>query len=286
MNILLVSDFGIHHNIGGAQRSNQLIMEEGQKRNHNITTLHFDTDPSILNQHYDIVISSNLEMLYQQKNATDLLQYIVSAKKHVRLEHDANRYLGHEDRKMLFQSCDKTFFLTNFHYEKFIEMYGPIFKNVEIVPDPIDSKLFYNAGNEREDKTLYVGYMHYLKGTNTFIQYVLEHPDDNFVVAGWGDDNFQYSLRSLPNVEWLGMIDYSEMPNIYNKYARLYYHPKFFEPFCRSIGEAILCGIHIDANDLIGATYHHSSVGLDQFRIECGGAAETFWHKIESDLLK
>ena len=160
-------------------------------------------------------------------------------------------------------------------------MYGSIFKNVEIVPDPIDTKLFYNMENEREDKILYVGYMHHLKGTSVFLQYVVENPDLRFVMASWGNTNYQQIAMSLPNIEWLGNIDYFDMPSLYNKYKTFYYHPIFFEPFCRSVGEAILCGMKINSNDIIGSLHHYNKVGKKDFKLGCNQAPQTFWNKID-----
>ena len=58
MNILFVSDFSLNHNRGGAQRSNDLIINTGIDLGHNITPFNVDSDPKLLDQQYEIVISS------------------------------------------------------------------------------------------------------------------------------------------------------------------------------------------------------------------------------------
>ena len=63
MKVLWISDFGIKHNIGGAQRSNQLVIEEGQRQGHHIIEFNYDSEDSILRGTYDLVVSSNLEVL-------------------------------------------------------------------------------------------------------------------------------------------------------------------------------------------------------------------------------
>ena len=282
MKILWISDFGISHNIGGAQRSNQIIIDEGINRKYTITEFNYSSDKTLLNHSYDLVVSSNLEML--SNSYPDIINYISSTKKHVRLEHDANRYLSQKSREMLFGSCDITFFLTEFHHKQFVEMYGSIFKNVEIVPDPIDTNLFYDMHQKREDKILYVGYMHPFKGTDTFLKYVAENPSSKFVMASWGSNNYEQIARSLSNVEWLGNIDHSEMPNLYNKYKIFYYHPLYFEPFCRSVGEAILCGMEINSNHIVGSLHHFIAVGAETFKVQCNNASSLFWDHVESAL--
>ena len=180
MKVLLVSDFGIRHSLGGAQRSNQLILDEGVQRGHDISIYHYDTDQSVLWDTYDVVISSNLEVI--SKTNPMVLQYCATSNNHVRLEHDFCRYLDNNVREYLYTSCKKAFFLTNYHYKKFVEYYGDYFVNVEIVPDPINMYRFYNMELERKDDILYVGFMHPLKGTNNFISYVNNNPDNRFLL--------------------------------------------------------------------------------------------------------
>ena len=137
MKILLISDFGIDHTPGGAQRSNQIIVDKGIAKGYDIKCFHYDSDTRVLEEDYDVVISSNLEVI--SNRYPDLVKSIPSLSNHVRLEHDSNLYWDNEFRKYFLGSCKLSFFLTQFHYDFFVEMYGDIFPNVRIVPDPIDS---------------------------------------------------------------------------------------------------------------------------------------------------
>ena len=105
VDVLWISDFGINHNIGGAQRSNDLIIQEGRSQGHIIQAFHHDTDPQALNKSYDLLVSSNLDLLFRQR--PDIIDYISTHPNHVRLEHDANRYLPDERRQVLFGNCKK-----------------------------------------------------------------------------------------------------------------------------------------------------------------------------------
>jgi len=280
MRVLLISDYSLQHTSGGAQRSNSIIMDEGRRRGHVIEEYNYDSNPDSLQQSYDVVISSNLEAL--SRTQPNIIAWIASHHNHARLEHDANRYLSDGVRTMLFRSCKKAFFLSKFHYKNFVESYGDYFINVEIVPDPIDSNIFNDLKQERENKILYVGFMHPFKGTDEFLSYAFENPDLDFVVAGWSNDH-QYirSCEILSNVEMLGKVDYTEMSALYNKYERMFYKPVFYEPFCRSVAEALLCGIDIDSNNLIGSLHFLNEVGYDEFSRQCNKAPETFWESIE-----
>lgn len=280
MKILFISDFGIHHNSGGAQRSNQILIDEGVYRGHDISIYHYDSKQEILWDNYDIVISSNLEVISQTNPM--LIQYCATADKHIRLEHDFCRYLDSNIRKYLYSSCIKTFFLTNYHYKKFIEYYGDYFVNVEIVPDPIDKHKFYNMGLVRSNDILYIGFMHPLKGTDNFINYVNNNPNKNFKVAGWGDKRYEDFMRSASNIEFIGKINHSKMPELYNTHAKMYYKPEFDEPFCRAVGEALMCGVEIIGDsDKIGSLYMMQEDPIN-FATRCDNASKTFWEILEN----
>lgn len=279
MNILLISDYDVKHIPGGAERSNRIIIDEGLKRNHKIKLFNFDSNPSDLNENYDIVISSNLEFL--SKNNPYIIEYILSSKNHVRLEHDSCRYLTNDTRKTLFQSCKKTFFLTNYHYNKFIEYYGNYFINVEIVPDPIDTKMFYNMNLDRSESILYIGFMHQLKGTNNFIKYVIDNPQLNFVVASWGDVQYINWMKQQNNINFLGAIEYNYMPKLYNQHKYMYYNPIADEPFCRSVGEALLCDVQIINSPTNIGSIHMYNEDPKAFGERCNKAAKNFWEILE-----
>lgn len=280
MRVLLISDYCLTHTPGGAQRSNEIIMEEGRRRGHSISEYNYDSDQKMLGHPYEVVISSNLETISRTSPA--IIPWIISQQNHVRLEHDANRYLPSEIRRNLFASCKKTFFLSNFHHSQFVKDYGDYFVNVEIVPDPIDLETFKDFKQNREDKILYVGFMHPFKGTDDFFSYALENPDLSFVVAGWAnEERYMRNCQTFSNIEMLGKAAYEEMPNLYNRYATLFYKPSKYEPFCRSVAEALFCGIKVQSNNLVGSLHFLEEVGHDEFVSQCNRAPETFWEKVE-----
>lgn len=280
MRILLISDFGLHHTPGGAQRSNQIIIDEGNSRGHDITCFHYDSDVAALQNKYDVVISSNLETI--SKTLPRLVESIPGLDNHVRLEHDSNLYWPNEFRKHFWESCKISFFLTKFHHEFFVKMYGDFFPNVKIVPDPIGED-FYDMKLERSNKIAYIGFMHELKGTNNFLKYARQNPDKEFIVAAWGGREWTDSINKLKNLELVGKLDHTEMPMLYNRVDSLYYNPICNEPFCRSVGEALMCGTKIIGDsDRIGSLKMYES-DRDGFRKKCIDAAGDFWRVLEND---
>ena len=279
MKILWISDFCLNHTKGGAQRSDDIIIRSGLNDGLDITWFTHDSDPALLEEKYDHVISTNLEHI--SKTSPHIINWLQYHPNHSRLEHDMNAYLTPEDRQLLFSSCKNTFFLTNYHYEIFRNSYGDFFKNVKIVQDPVDVNSFYDKQLERENKVLYAGYMHPLKGTENFFNYVLGNPQLEFAVAGWGTPLYEFAAKAAPNIEYLGTVPYEEMPELYNKYTTFFYHPFVKEPFCRSVCEAMLCGMKLDVNpSQIGCIHEYNRVGMEKFKENCNMAAEQFWAQI------
>lgn len=280
MKVLLISDFGVQHTSGGAQRSNEIIVKEGISRGHKVLQFHYDSSFSTLLDKYDVVISSNLEVI--TRHAPQLVRDIPELDNHVRLEHDSNLYWDNEFRKRFWASCKISFFLTEFHHNFFKEIYGDIFPNVRIVPDPIDES-FLDEKMERSEKIGYVGFFHELKGTQNFIDFAKENKDDEFIVCGWGDPEWSRKISSIENVDFIGKIEYSRMKDFYNSIASLYYNPICNEPFCRSIGEAIMCGTNIiGGSNRIGSLKMYKS-DPNGFREKCINAASDFWEILENE---
>ena len=71
------------------------------------------------------------------------------------------------------------------------------------------------------------------------------------------------------------------MPNLYNKYESIFYNPVLPEPFCRSICEALLCGMKIlsSSSKMIGCLNELESVGEEKFKFNCENATQIFWEK-------
>ena len=280
--ILWLSDFDLDKAPGGAQRSDKLIIDKGKLLGFNILKLNHETFGEHVNIHdYDILVTSNLCAVLQKYPW--VLDETIKHKYHVRIEHDSNDYLSQENRVKLFSFCKKTFFLTDYHFNFFQELYGNIFKNVEIVPDPIETNKFYDYGQDREDKILYVGYMHPLKGTSNFFELALRNPDKKYAIAGWSDyQTYNFLSVNVPNIEYLGLVEYEQMPKIYNKYKTLYYEPNLREPFCRSVAEAITCGMLImtKSQSKIGCLHDIEKYGIEKFKDNCKKASVVFWNKI------
>lgn len=280
--ILWLSDFDISMAPGGAQRSDKILIDAGLLKGFNILKVNHDTFSFINNiNDFDIVISTNMCAL--SAKYPHLIDELSKHKCHIRLEHDSNSYLSQNQRIKLFSNCAKTIFLTEYHFSFFKELYGNIFNNVDIVYDPIDTDLFSDKKEKREDKILYAGYMHTEKGSEEFFEYALRNQDKQFVIAGFTDRAiYNFLATNIPNIEYLGLVNYENMPIIYNKYKEMFYSPNLREPFCRSVAEAICCGMNIltNAQSRIGCIQEIQKHGIQKFKEDCKNAPINFWKKL------
>jgi glycosyltransferase involved in cell wall biosynthesis len=280
MRILFISDFSLTQRAGGAQVSNDIILKKGRQLGHDITEHNHSSSITDFLSSYDLVINSNLEMI--SKISPEKINYITKFPNSVRLEHDSCSYLNPQTREDLFGNCVKTFFLSDFHYSFFKDLYGDFFKNVEIVYDPIDVNLFRKIETQKVYDVVYCGYLHPLKGVNNLINYSKNNPDRQISVFGWGDTNPATYFENQANIDFKGVKPYEEIASVFQQAKAVFHAPIVNEPFCRMIGEAILCGVEevIGSTDKIGAHLEFQKVGYDKFNEGCGSAAEKFWSKI------
>ena len=280
MRILFVSDFTLEQRHGGAQVSNSLIIEHGKKLGYDIIEHHHSSSSTDFLSSYDLVINSNLEAI--SKIAPEKFELIKKLPNSVRLEHDSCSYLSDQNRRELFTNSHKNFFLTDYHYCFFKELYGESFKNVEIVYDPIDTSIFKKADYRKEYDIVYCGYLHPLKGLNHLTSFARENPQRHIHVFGWGDFNVKDFFKKYPNISFDGEKKHSEIAEIFQKCNSVFHFPVVNEPFCRMIGEALLCGVEdvIGDKSKIGSLIEFNKVGYEKFKERCENAPSLFWEKV------
>jgi glycosyltransferase involved in cell wall biosynthesis len=281
MKVLFISDFNINQNPGGAQVSNESIISFGRSLGHEITLFDYQSSPIELISRFDIVISSNLEVLSQHKSY--IFDFIFNHDNHVRLEHDSCSYLNNDLRKKLFCHSKKNFFLSNFHIDFFKKKYGNYFSNIEIVYDPIDCSKINNSLENRKYDITYAGFLHPLKGCDNLYKFAKENPNREINIFGWSyDDNIINRLCSLHNIIFHGKKTPSEIFNIYSQSKYIYHNPVVNEPFCRMVAEALLCGCDfIGDKTKIGSIQEFEKVGYEKFKYNCENASKIFWEKLK-----
>ena len=283
MNVLMISDFSLEQNPGGAQVSNAAIIKAGEALGHSIKLMTNESPFTSLLPHYDLLISSNLEAITQKDTTGYVINRIINHSRHVRLEHDSCSYLPEEERKRLFTSAKISFFLSEFHANFFQELYGDYFHDIFIVYDPIDSTIFYEKPTELMYDVVYCGFIHPLKGAGNLIRFARENSSRKITVFGWPDSAGLSLSKEATNIEFKGVVGHKETAEIFRSSHAIYHSPQVREPFCRMVGEALLCGVEevIGATEKIGSYLEFQKHGRDSFKERCNNAATSFWAKIE-----
>ena len=279
MKVLFISDFTLDQKQGGAQVSNSLIIKKGRELGYEIHEHHHNSSIVDFLTSYDLVVNSNLEAI--SKIAPAKFNMIERLPNSVRLEHDSCSYLSAGDRRILFNNSKKNFFLTEFHYSCFKELYGDYFKNVEIVYDPIDTSIFKKKEEKKIYDVVYCGYLHPLKGLNNLIKFARNNPDRQIKVFGWSDNNPTGLFDREENISFMGACQHHETALIFQQANAVFHSPVVNEPFCRMIGEALLCGVEeiIGDTSKIGAYLEFEKQGYETFKEGCEIASEKFWEK-------
>jgi len=284
MRFLFVSDFTLEQRSGGAQVSNDLIIKRGRELGHEIIEHDYTSSPVDFLSYYDSIISSNLEVI--SRSAPIKLDFITKHGNHIRLEHDSCSYLNAEVRRSLFESSNLNFFLSDFHIGFFRERYGNYFENVEIVYDPIDTGLFCDDSSEKIYDVVYCGYLHELKGLKNLLHFASSNPNREISVFGWCDFKPESAFSALDNISFHGERTHEEIAKIFKQSLAVYHSPIVNEPFCRMVGEALLCGVRevIGSTEKIGSYLEFQKHGIEKFSQDCSNAPDVFWQKVQESL--
>ena len=268
---------------GGAQVSNELIIQKGRELGHEITEHNYDSSPINFLYNYDLVISSNLNIISTIN--PEILDFIINHHNHIRLEHDSCHYLNNDYRKLLFESSKINFFLSDFHLEFFIEKYGNYFKNIEIVYDPIDTNIFYNKKSDIKYDIVYCGFLSEEKGYRNLLNFAIQNPNRSIHIFGWQEDQkIIEDLKNQKNIFLNEKVSHEETAKIFQQSKFIYHSPILNEPFCRMVGEALLCGCEfIGDESKIGSLQEFRKHGEQEFSQRCNDAANIFWQKIQKN---
>ena len=284
MKILFISDFSINQKYGGAEISNGILIDAGKQLGHDIVEFTTESSPLILLQHYDLIISSNFCALNYMDSNRFIFNFIINNPNHIRLEHDSCMYFSAEDRRKLFCSSKKNFFLTDFHAKFFKQFYGDYFNNIEIVYDPIDVERFTEIASEKIYDIVYCGFLSDLKGANNLIDYARKNKDRHVAIFGWSEDESIINrINLIENITLNPRVPHSEIHTIYQKSKFIFHSPKINEPFCMMVAEALLCGCSFigDASK-IGSYKEIETHGIELFKKICKESKKNFWQIVNS----
>jgi len=284
--ILWINDLHISEHVGGAQQTNQLVIDYGKAHGIDIDELNYNNNGLKITPQtqkiYDYIITNNV---YLFSKIPGFLDWVNQLSNSIRFEHDANSYLSQTNRKKLFQNAKLSIFLSDEHLQYFQDTYGKLFTEIPttVVHPCIDTSLFYDYQTQRSDYTLYAGLLHPLKSLASLKKRALM--GKKVLISAIGNFNLIDDIIKLPNVRFVGTTSYEQMPTLYNQHKQLLYCPGQLEPFCRMVGEALLCNMPIDTDNCkykIGALELYNRIGYSKFQMVCGHAAQVFWETVNN----
>ena len=137
----------------------------------------------------------------------------------------------------------------------------------------IDTKKFYNRYNNRDIENLFVGVLNEGKGLKNLEKI---YSDKAITLIGKSGNNKPPTFGN-----WLGEIDYDQIPEYMNRSKNFVFMPRWPEPQGRVVVEAALCGCNLILNENVGACSFN-------FDLRCSNnykeAKEEFWNHVEKTL--
>jgi glycosyltransferase involved in cell wall biosynthesis len=135
----------------------------------------------------------------------------------------------------------------------------------------LDTTKFRQLGLDRDIDVLYVGTINRAKGYFNLLE---RFDPARLTLAG------RNALDQPVLGNYLGPVDYDELPQLYNR-ARFFAHlPQWYEPMGRTVVEAALCGCELILNERVGVTSYPRSDWLDPMTVERNG--QRFWEDLEA----
>jgi len=258
--IIWVQDFNTATHPGGAQLTNQYVIDWGKNLGFDIEECSIYTidklgkDPRYYLMEGDFYIMNNV--VHLNKLYPFLIREIINYKKYIRYEHDYMWMHGTlydpEMMRELFSKSLMNIYLSPLHHEVHQEK-GLGRKDDTIMPSPIDEKVFRRMSHiERIPNTcIYTGGITNHKGIINVLNYARKHPEIRFDLVGWIEH--PEVLENAPeNVRVIPEIPHNRIAEVLNTYESFIHLPDWNEPFGRSVAEALLCGCKLIINEKIG----------------------------------
>ena len=277
-------DFVSNPYSGGAQASDWGHYQYGLKKGHEQILITPQNWQSVQVQGEDVLILSNIrsfgpERFLDKPNKIITFNHDYWCRYRLfypRLEKCIKSCAYKEPWEKLFKKAKLNIFLSPLHYKMHKEVFGDAIEPHALVPSPVDPEKFYDMKKEREKDVLTVNTALPFKGKANLIAWANNNPDRKITVVGARSD------VPLPsNCEYIGVVPYAEMPELYNKHKFYLELPSTPQPMNRTACEAYLCGCSLITNNLLGFMSWGWKL-RDDVRGNVGSnASKRFWKSIE-----
>jgi hypothetical protein len=278
--IVWLADYTTETHPGGAQITNELIIEEGRNLGFDIDIVDLRNIDLHKIDTKKLYIINNISALYCEYR--DKIKEIIDTTKFVRYEHDY-LWLATKDYQFVrrvFKNAAGIILLSPLHKYRHEVILSMDFDSARLQPSPVELKI---KKTNKNNKAIYLGGIAEHKGINNILKYAVDHPKITIDMYGWVEK--QELIDSLPNnVNYCGILDKEEVSKELAKYPYLIHMPNWVEPFGRIIIEALFAGCELITNDKIGAlSYDWIKCGkIKEIKKRLDEEKTNFWKYIET----
>jgi len=289
MKIVWLADYGVKDHHGGAQQTNELMIQKGRELGHEIEEI------TIKNYHRpetgSFVILNNVRMFWETIRSE--LLWMIDNTRYVRYEHDYLFDFMEKDFALkMFRQSVLNVFLSPLHFETNQTVYHNFkLQNVFIQPSPIDTSKFNTDGyNPEENSVLYCGSLSGHKGIENLVEYAKDSRSLKFTFVGWKEGIGNEVTKDLPsNCECIDPIPHKDISDFYKKFEYFIHLPLWNEPFGRTVMEAFLCNCELivdfkkigclSFDEIVKPVLHGEVRPVKEFLEK---APANFWEKIDA----
>lgn len=274
-NILWLVDYTVKEvPAGGAEITDDHVIRAGEELGYNINVIRPNSLRSNVLSKADIVVFSNC---YEFPNPAK--RKVMEEKPYIVYSHDSGRW-SHvlKDNPDMMKNSLATIFLSPLHRDCFSKYLTEV-NNTLLIPPHIPYT-FFDKGEERVNKIMFVGNIHEGKGIYQIIDYAKDNPKliFDFYYKRSSQKAF-HQLKKLKNCNLVGYVPKEKIHENYNIYKYFIHIPVHQESFGRAVGEAYLSGCDLIVNDRVGALSYGWT--YKEFREKTLNAHYLFWEKLE-----
>jgi len=276
--IAWVADFLIQDYIaGGAQYTNNIMIEEGKRRGYNIDVV---TPSNPLSNNYDLYVLNNIRHFEGR-----FLLNIVNNKKYIKWEHDYWIVGTKRNNSPLTKMLDNSLlnlFMSKRQINECETKLGMKIPKADYVLSPIDTDMFFIDNNIRKDSNLAIWTGHdepNNKGFDNLIEYANKNKKLN--IKAFGKFSKYNNSNTPPNIDIMGEVPQVEFSEWLKKAKYVIALPNWVEPTGRSIMEGLLCGCTLIVNDNIGFLYEDIDIDNYEELKKAVHSENKFWDLIE-----
>ena len=249
---------------GGAELSNQRVIEVGRKLGFEIYECYPETFDKVKLIEADFLIVNNFFYFPQDQYYFILDLIFEYGRPFVKYEHDHREVYGNTARiklaRLLFGRSFLNVFISPFQMENHKKKLGKLVEPYYLLPPAIDTEKFKILPDIKRENSKVIsmtGRLYHSKGLQHVANFVRVKHHWKFEIYSKEPGKVEEYFKDVKNVKIFSPVDYEELPKIYNSAGYTIHLPQELEACGRTIAEGVLCGC---------APLYNRNVGIGSFK--------------------